>query len=115
MKLKCWPLLVLSAVLVAGAGCSGVPVTSIDGADMMIQQVVRSEVDLNGDNIQMTFLRGSYVPRLAIDGTCNTIILEDGAAVAWIDVDGQDNEVRTPQGAPIIIKGKGSRNDVISH
>ena len=113
MKLKFWPMFVLSAVLFAGIGCTAVPFTSIEGADMVIRQVVRSEVELEGTNIQMTFLRGSYVPRLKIEGMNNTIVLEDGAAVAWIDIEGVDNEVRTPQEAAVIIKDEGLRNDVV--
>jgi hypothetical protein len=101
---------VLGCLLVASAGCA--PVTYFIGDGITGQHVVRSEVEVYGDNADLLFLRGSYIPKLSISGDNNNIRLEEGAAVARVDVLGEGNEVTSDQGAPIVRTEIGDANQV---
>lgn len=80
-----------------------VPVTSFAGHGVVSSSVVRSEVEVFGDEMQLTFLRGSYIPRLAVVGHNNRIRIAEGAAVARIELAGYGNKVVYAQGSPLVI------------
>jgi hypothetical protein len=112
MKLKLWPVVALAVMLTVGAGCN-VPVTSFVGESIMAQQVIRGEVEVAGENIEVRLETGSYVPKLSILGWNNTVVFDNGAAVARVDIAGEGNVVRTSQGAPVVITDFGDSNKVI--
>lgn len=113
MKAKFSLLGVLPVLLVATLGCNA-PVTSFIGHQIAGEHVVRSEVEVFGNDGELVFLSGSYIPKLAIFGHSNRITVEDGAAVAHVDVIGEGNEVLSAQGMPLIRKQFGRTNQVVT-
>ena len=111
MKAKFSLLGVLPILLVVAAGCNA-PVTSFIGHQIAGEHVVRSEVEVFGNDGELVFLDGSYIPKLSVFGHNNRITFEEGAAVARVDVIGEGNEVLSSQGMPLIRKQSGHTNQV---
>jgi hypothetical protein len=95
------------AVVVVLGGCQH---TSITGSESMHERTVQGDLGIAGEDIRVTLLAGSDVPKLSIMGEGNTVVVGDGATVKKVEIVGEDNEVSLPPGLEVTYTEIGESN-----
>lgn len=88
----------IMALLTIGLAFSvtGCQHTSITGSESMHERTIHGDVGVAGDDITLTLLSGSDVPKLSIIGEDNRIVVADGARVRKVEIVGEGNTVSVP-------------------
>lgn len=102
----------LAISLLMLTGCAH---TAITGDGSMHERIIKGNVGLVGEDISLTLVATSEVPKLSIMGEGNRVVVAEGARVDKIEVVGEENEVVLPMGLKPIYNEIGEENRLKYH